>query len=78
MNITRTNCSQTTLLSDWMISMYSNCVTVQASNKFLAKTAERLFGILDSPNGVIVRNDNAVITAKGCKEWCIDYSYIPN
>ena len=63
----------TTLLADWMISFYSNCVAVQSSNNLLAQISGSLFDILqdDDDPGVILRNDNAAIPTNGHKEWCI-------
>ena len=72
--MTRTDCSITKLLSDWMISLYSSCVSVQTSNKFLAETAKSLFTLIDNDTGVVVKNDDAKIAFSGRKEWCIAYT----
>lgn len=72
----KTNCSATTVIADWMISLYSNyCVAVQISNEFLHQTADRLFKTLSvkHPPVHIIEDgdDKPVLEVDEHKEWCI-------
>ena len=53
-----------------MIKLYSNCVTVQISNKLLAETADSLQDILEKRT-YNFQISNHEVEVKKRKEWCI-------
>ena len=67
------DCSLTRVIADWMILLYSNCVAVQTSNKFLSHTTMALFDVLDHDDSAAVTIDECnspVIPVDSDKEWC--------